>query len=315
MTRSVLKYLRVACRYLPVEVTRENVMKKFIWIGALRACWPPVAAVPTKCRSVPQSDGTTPPARQRSSSTTRSSTRQRGPSTTRPTSVEGSDDTITVSDFSDMPPKCIELLGTFLKKIEPTVSADRLGHGDARRIRGVREAVPGRIRLVRGRDDRSRLRQVQPQRLRREAVRTDGGARRRRGTGHARLHQLPAGRCRRAAPTATGDIPSDCAGTIAAIEPFLTKGETMKDLTIAEVTQARPVDDRRSAPTARPTKPSAFFARTDVTDLHQRLRATSHGEAVDDRLAVGSSARVACRRDTCRGARRRVLLSGTTTQY
>ena len=39
-----------------------------------------------------------------------------------------SGDTITVDNFGDMPPKCIELLGGFLKKIEPTVSkpaADR----------------------------------------------------------------------------------------------------------------------------------------------------------------------------------------------
>ena len=38
------------------------------------------------------------------------------------TSLGGTDDTITVSDLSDMPPKCVELLGKFLKQIEPTVS-------------------------------------------------------------------------------------------------------------------------------------------------------------------------------------------------
>ncbi|MEY2414879.1 MAG: hypothetical protein QOH53_213, partial [Ilumatobacteraceae bacterium] len=38
------------------------------------------------------------------------------------TSISGSGDTITVSELSDMPPKCVELLGKFLKQIEPTVS-------------------------------------------------------------------------------------------------------------------------------------------------------------------------------------------------
>ena len=38
------------------------------------------------------------------------------------TSLGGADDTITVGELSDMPPKCVELLGKFLKQIEPTVS-------------------------------------------------------------------------------------------------------------------------------------------------------------------------------------------------
>ena len=38
------------------------------------------------------------------------------------TTAAGSSDTINVNDFSEMPPQCIELLGKFLKKIEPTVS-------------------------------------------------------------------------------------------------------------------------------------------------------------------------------------------------
>src|SRR3954462_8493032 len=38
------------------------------------------------------------------------------------TPVAASDDTISVSDFSEMPPKGIELLGKFLKKIEPAAS-------------------------------------------------------------------------------------------------------------------------------------------------------------------------------------------------
>ena len=101
------------------------------------------------------------------------------------------DDTITVDNFGDMPPKCIELLSAFLKKIEPTVSDHRLGQGDARRFRRIRRSVQDRVRCVRCRDCGGGLQQVQPQRVRREAVRADERVGRSRGARHARFHQVP----------------------------------------------------------------------------------------------------------------------------
>ena len=54
-----------------------------------------------------------------------------------------------VNDFGDMPPKCIELLGKFLKKIEPTVSKIDWDKATLADFETFGEAVPSRVRLVR----------------------------------------------------------------------------------------------------------------------------------------------------------------------
>ena len=107
------------------------------------------------------------------------------------TSAEGSDDTIMVTDFSDMPPKCVELLGAFLRKLEPTVSAIDWDKATLAEFETISDSIRNRLVIIRDRTRRGWLRQVQPRRNRREAVRTDGGVGRSRSAGHSQLHQLP----------------------------------------------------------------------------------------------------------------------------
>ena len=68
------------------------------------------------------------------------------------------------SDFSDMPPKCIELLGTFLKKIEPTVSEIDWDKATLAEFEAFGDQFKTESDVVRCRDRRGWLRQVQPRR-------------------------------------------------------------------------------------------------------------------------------------------------------
>ena len=127
----------------------------------------------------------------------------------------GPGDTISVSDFGDMPPQCISLLSTFLKQIEPTVSKvdwtkatladfEALGQSfqsesDAfdtqSSAAGCNKDAPGTVPFL---------------------------------TFLGSLTDLSA--------SSAGTVPSDCQADIAAIETYLGKGTTMKDLTMTEVT-------------------------------------------------------------------------------
>ena len=66
------------------------------------------------------------------------------------------------------------------------------------------------------------------------------------------------------ATTTAVSIPTDCAGTIAAIEPFLGEGKSVKDVTMTQLTVVgqlmSAVQTNCSAEEA-----SAFYARDDVT--------------------------------------------------
>ena len=95
-------------------------------------------------------------------------------------SRQGSDDTITVNDFCDMPPKCIELLGKFLKKIEPTVSKIDWDTATLADFETFGKQFKTESDSFDADDHGGRLRQVQPHGLRREAVRADGGTGRKR---------------------------------------------------------------------------------------------------------------------------------------
>ncbi|MEP7201423.1 MAG: hypothetical protein ABI894_02380 [Ilumatobacteraceae bacterium] len=178
------------------------------------------------------------------------------------TSIGGSDDTITVNDFRDMPPKCIELLGQFLKKIEPTVSAidwEKATLGDFEKIGTQFDAdsnsfdtdlaATGCDKYNLDNSDASQFEQMEAL----AAVKAPGTV------GFLKfLNSLTT--------AASGDgeaVPTDCDGTIAAIEPFLAKG-TMQDLTMAEVTR---VGQLMTAVSANCTaeQSTAFYGRDDVT--------------------------------------------------
>jgi hypothetical protein len=178
------------------------------------------------------------------------------------TTVEGSDDTITVDNFGDMPPKCIELLSTFLKKIEPTVSeidwdkatlADFEAFSDSFQTESdafdtqTEEAGCNKYSLS-GSDD------TQFQQMSALAAAEAPGT-----LGFIKF----LGALSSAATDSAGDVPTDCAGTIAAIEPFLKDGKTMKDLTMAEVTRLGQLMPAIST-NCTAEEAAAFYAREDL---------------------------------------------------
>src|SRR4051794_7502388 len=180
------------------------------------------------------------------------------------TPVAGSDDTISVNDFSEMPPQCIELLGKFLKKIEPTASQidwntatvsqfedfEKQFQADSDSFDAQSTAAGCDKYNLTGSDDK------QFEQMAALAATEAPGA-----VGFINfLKSLSQ------SGTATGDVPSDCPGTIAAIEPFLTKGETMRDLTLGDVTRFGQLMTAIST-NCTSDEASAFFARKDVTDF------------------------------------------------
>ncbi len=147
----------------------------------------------------------------------------------------GSDDTITVDDFGDMPAQCIDLLTEFLKTIEPTVAeidwdevtvADFDDFGEQFKAESdsfdTRTAAAGCDKYNLSGSDSVQFQQM-----------TELAAAEAPGTlGFLTfLSSLSS-----AATTTAASIPTDCAGTIAAIEPFLGDGKTMKDVTMAQLT-------------------------------------------------------------------------------
>lgn len=178
------------------------------------------------------------------------------------TSIAGSDDTITVDNFGDMPPKCIELLGTFLKKIEPTVSAINWDKATLAEFQAFGEqfktdsdsfdtetSAAGCDKYNLSGSDEKQFEQM-------AALATTEAP----GTlGFIKF----LGSLKDIATASGGSIPSDCSGTIAAIEPFLAKG-TMTALTMAEVTQLQPLLTGVGT-NCTSDEAAAFFARDDVT--------------------------------------------------
>jgi hypothetical protein len=179
------------------------------------------------------------------------------------TSIKGSDDTITVDNFGDMPKECIDLLSTFLKKIEPTVSAidwDTTTYGDftafgakfqpeSDSFDAQTEAAGCNKYNLSGSDD-TQFKQMS------ELAATEAP-----GTvGFLKfLNDLTV-----SAKATGGSIPTDCAGTIAAIEPILAKGGTMKDLTMVEFTTFGQLMSGVNK-NCTSDESTAFFARDDIT--------------------------------------------------
>ena len=179
------------------------------------------------------------------------------------TSIPGSDDTITVSELSDMPPKCVELLGKFLKQIEPTVSKvdwDKATLADFEAFGTQFQAesdsfdkdttAAGCDKYNLDGSDEKQFQQMEAL-AQSEAPGTVGFIK--------FLNSLTA-----SASASGGAVPSDCNGTIAETEKFLKGGGTMKDLTMTEVTR---LGQLMSAIGTNCTseEASAFYDRDDVS--------------------------------------------------
>lgn len=178
------------------------------------------------------------------------------------TTLEGSEDTITVDNFGDMPPKCIELLSTFLKKIEPTVSEidwDKATLGDFETFgdsfktesdafdTATSEAGCNKYNL--NGSDEKQFEQM-----------SELAAAEAPGTlGFIKF----LGALSSAATDSAGDLPTDCPSTIAAIEPFIADGGTMKDLTMAEVTRLGQLMPAIGT-NCTEEEAAAFYARDDL---------------------------------------------------
>lgn len=171
-------------------------------------------------------------------------------------------DTISVKNFGDMPPQCIKLLSTFLKQIEPIVSKvdwtkatladfEALGKQftDESKTFDTQSSAAGCNKYNVTGSDADQLKQV----LALAAKDAPGTLKFLTYMGALSASTSGAGAA----------VPSDCAGTIAAIEPFLGTGKTMKDLTMADITKLG------ALMTAVGTKctsaeAQAFYGRADV---------------------------------------------------
>ena len=177
-------------------------------------------------------------------------------------SGDSTGDTITVDNFGDMPPKCIELLGAFLKKIEPTVSKidwDKATLADfeafGKQFQTESDAFDSQTAAA-GCDkyNLSGSDEKQFEQMAELASAEAPGA-----LGFIKF----LGALSASATATEGSIPADCAGTIALIEPYLTHG-TMKDLTMAQVTTLGQLMSGVSS-NCTSEEASAFFGRADVS--------------------------------------------------
>ena len=179
------------------------------------------------------------------------------------TSVGGSADTVTVDNLGDMPPKCIELLSKFLKQIEPTVSKidwekATLADFEAFGTSFTAESDSFDKETTAAGCDKYNLQGSDEKQFEQMAALAKSEA---PGTlGFIQfLNSLSA-----TASATGGSVPADCNGTIAEIEPFVSGGGTMKDLTMVEVTRlGQLMQAVRTNCTAEQS--TAFFARADVT--------------------------------------------------
>jgi hypothetical protein len=183
-------------------------------------------------------------------------------STTPAGGAAASGDTISVKNFGDMPPQCIKLLSTFLKQIEPIVSkvdwtkatlADFEALGtqftDESKAFDTQSSSAGCDKYNVTGSDAEQFKQV-----------VALAAKEAPGT----VKFLTYMGTLSASTTGSGaSTPSDCAGTIAAIEPMLKKGKTMKDLTMADITKLGSL--MTAVGTNCPAdQAQAFYARADV---------------------------------------------------
>jgi hypothetical protein len=225
-------------------------MKKIILVGAFAL----LAACGSSAKEVSPAAG---------SDDTSASAATSGAGASTETSISGSDDTITVNELSDMPPKCVELLGKFLKQIEPTVSkidwakatlADFEKFGDQFKAESDSfdkdTTAAGCDKYNLEGSDEKQFQQMEAL-AQSEAPGTVGFIK--------FLNSLSS-----AATASGGSVPADCDGTIAEIEPFIKGGGTMKDLTMTEVTRLGQLMTAVGT-NCTSDEATAFFGRADVS--------------------------------------------------
>ncbi|MEP7045181.1 MAG: hypothetical protein ABI949_00800 [Ilumatobacteraceae bacterium] len=230
-------------------------MKKMIFVGAfalLAAC-----GGSDKSASGPAATANTSPSA--GSVATSDTTIGAGSSET---TIAGSGDTITVDNFGDMPPKCIELLGQFLKQIEPTVSKidwDKATLGDFETFGQSFQAESDSFdkETTAAGCDKYNLQGSDEKQFEQMAALA---AKEAPGTvGFIKfLNSLSA-----TATATAGSVPADCKGTIAEIDTFVSAGGTMKGLTMVQVTRlGQLMTAIRTICTS--DESTAFFSRADV---------------------------------------------------
>ena len=236
-------------------------MKKLIFIGALAllgACGDDAKV------SVGSAAGGTTPATTESAAATDSTAAAAAVETVAvDTTASGSDDTITVDNISDMPPECVDIFTKFLKTIEPAVSeidwkkatlAEMETLGDSFQTESdaldAEMASTGCDKYDLDATDEEGFKQI----IAVAAAKAPGTV------GFLEFINALA-----ADPTASaGSVPSDCAGTIAAIEAYMQPGKTMKDLPLSDVTQLGRLVTALTA-TCSADEAAAFTSRDDFT--------------------------------------------------
>ncbi|MGZ4671618.1 MAG: hypothetical protein ACXV98_08070 [Ilumatobacteraceae bacterium] len=177
----------------------------------------------------------------------------------------GSSDTISVKNFGDMPPQCIKLLSTFLKQIEPIVSkvdwtkatlADFEALGtqftDESKSFDTQSTAAGCDKYNVTGSDADQLKQVMAL-----------AAKEAPGTLKFLTYMSTLSSSTTGGGATGASIPADCAGLTAAVEAYMAKGKTIKDLTMADITSLGQVVSAIGT-SCTPDEASAFFDRADV---------------------------------------------------
>lgn len=174
----------------------------------------------------------------------------------------GSDDTISVENLGDVPPECLSLLSDFLKQIEPAVKdvdwknatlADMEALGQQFQSESdsfdTKSAAAGCDKYdITGSDDKTFQQVI--------TLAEDVAP----GTvGFLNFIYAMGQQTGNTTPAATGT----CAETIAKIEPYLSSGKTMKDLTLAELTTVGNLMGA-VATQCNSEEAAAFYSRADV---------------------------------------------------
>jgi hypothetical protein len=152
--------------------------------------------------------------------------------------ISGSSDTINIDNFGDMPPKCIELFTGFLKKIEPeaakvdwktaTIAQFQTFIGNFKAESDAFDAqstAAGCDKYNLDATDKKVFDQI----VKVAAAEAPGTV------GFLTFIGAMSNASTSNTSSSSGNGPTDCAGTIAAIEPLMVGGRTTKDLTPDEV--------------------------------------------------------------------------------
>ena len=178
--------------------------------------------------------------------------------------TNASTDTISVKNLGDMPPQCIKLLSTFLKQIEPIVSKvdwskATLADFEALGTQFTDESTSFNTQSTAAGCDKYNVTGSDTDQLKQMTALAAKDA-----PGTLKFLTFMSSLSNSTTGGATGvSVPTDCAGTTAAIEAYMSKGKTIKDLTMTDITElGKLVSAVGTNCTA--DEGSAFFARADV---------------------------------------------------